>query len=99
MCLGQVIHFDVYRLGVEQTLSLEPPMAEFLKTKEGINMWNNRIETFSTLKSWTKRIARWHYDHLFSLAYACCQQRKRDFPSRFCIERHSEDIRRRTYGV
>ena len=58
VCLDQVLHFDVYRRGLEQTLSLEPPMADFLKTREGINKWLNRLETFCTFKYWTKRIAR-----------------------------------------
>ena len=48
--------FNVYRLGMGQMLSLEQPMADFLK--KGINMWLIRIETFCTFKYWTKRIAR-----------------------------------------
>ena len=46
VCLDQVLQFDVYKSALQQTLSLEPTNAKFLKTREGINMWLNRLETF-----------------------------------------------------
>ena len=57
VCLDQVLQFDVYKSALQQTLSLEPTNAEFLKTREGINMWLNSLETFGTFKHWCKRIA------------------------------------------
>ena len=48
--LDQILHFDVYKSALEQTLSLEPPMADFLKSREGIKMWLNRLETFETFR-------------------------------------------------
>ena len=57
VCLDQVLQFDVYKSALQQTLSLESTNAEFLKTREGINMWLNRLETFATFKHWCKRIA------------------------------------------
>ena len=57
VCLDQVLQFDVYKSALHQTLSLEPTNAEFLKTREGINMWLNRLEMFGTFKHWCKRIA------------------------------------------
>ena len=57
VCLDQVLQFDVYKSALQQTFSLEPTNAEFLKTREGINMWLNRLETFATFKHWCKRIA------------------------------------------
>ena len=57
VCLDQVLQFDVYKSALQQTLSLEPSDAEFLKTREEINMWLNRLETFGTFKHWCKRIA------------------------------------------
>ena len=57
VCLDQILHFDVYKSALEQTLSLEPPMADFLKSREGIKMWLNRLETFETFRYWVKKIA------------------------------------------
>ena len=57
VCLDQILHFDVYKSVLEQTLSLEPPMADFLKSREGIKMWLNRLETFETFRYWVKKIA------------------------------------------
>ena len=57
MCLDQILTFDVYKSALEQTLSLEPPMADFLKSREGIKMWLNRLETFETFRYWVKKIA------------------------------------------
>ena len=57
VCLDQVLQFDVYKSALQQTLSLEPTNTEFLKTREGINMWLNRLETFATFKQWCKRIS------------------------------------------
>ena len=33
MCLDEILHFDVCKLALEQTLSLELPMADFLKSR------------------------------------------------------------------
>ena len=57
VCLDQILQFDVYKCALQQTLSLEPTDAEFLKTREGINMWLNRLETFGTFKYWCRKIA------------------------------------------
>ena len=57
VCLDRVLQFDVYKSALHQTLSLEPTNAEFLNTREGINMWLNRLETFGTFRYWCKRIA------------------------------------------
>ena len=57
VCLDQILQFDVYKCALQQTLSLEPTEAEFLKTREGINMWLNRLETFGTFKYWCRKIA------------------------------------------
>lgn len=57
VCLDQVLQFDVYKSALHQILSLEPTDAEFLKTREGINMWLNRLETFATFRYWCKKIA------------------------------------------
>ena len=57
VCLDQVLQFDVYKSALQQTLSLEPTNAGFLKTREGINMWLNRLETFGIFKHWCRRIA------------------------------------------
>ena len=57
VCLDQILHFDVYKSALEQTLSLEPPMAYFLKSREGIKMWLNKLETFETFRYWVKKIA------------------------------------------
>ena len=57
VCLDQILNFDVYKSALEQTLSLEPPMADFLKSREGIKMWLNRLETFETFRYWVKKIA------------------------------------------
>ena len=57
MCLDQILHFDVYKSLLEQTLSLEPPMADFLKSREGIKMRLNRLETLETFRYWVKKIA------------------------------------------
>ena len=57
VCLDQILQFDVYESALEQTLSLEPPMADFLKSREGIKMRLNRLETFETFRYWVKKIA------------------------------------------
>ena len=57
VCLDQILHFDVYKSALEQTLSLEPPMADFLKSREGIKMWLNRLETLETFRYWAEKIA------------------------------------------
>ena len=57
VCLDQILNFDVYKSALEQTLSLEPPMADFLKSREGIKMWLNRLETFETFRFWVKKFA------------------------------------------
>ena len=51
VCLDQILQFDVYKC------ALQPTEAEFLKTREGINMWLNRLETFGTFKYWCRKIA------------------------------------------
>ena len=58
VCLGQILHFDVYKITLDHILSLEPSNAEFLKTRAGIKNWLNRFETFDTFRIWTKRNAR-----------------------------------------
>ena len=57
VCLDQILQFDVYKCALQQTLSLEPINADFLKSREGINMWLNRLETFGTFKHWCRKIA------------------------------------------
>ena len=57
VCLDQILHFDVCKSALEQTLFLEPPMADFLKSREGIKMWLNRLETFETFRYWVEKNA------------------------------------------
>ena len=58
VCLDQILHFDVYKITLDEILSLEPSSAEFLKMRAGIKNWLNRFETFDTFRFWTKRNAR-----------------------------------------
>ena len=58
VCLDQILHFDVYKITLDNILSLEPSSAEILKTRAGIKNWLNRFETFDTFNFWTKRNAR-----------------------------------------
>ena len=57
VCLDQIVHFDVYKLALDQVLSLEPPEAEFLKSREGISTWLGSLETFQSFRKWAKQIA------------------------------------------
>lgn len=55
--LDQILKFEIYRLALEQTLSLEPDNVDFLKTKDDIHVWLRRYDTFMSFRHEMKRTA------------------------------------------